>query len=243
MTTRIEAYERLRAPAGASPPLLLTCEHASNALPPGWAWPEEDGWLVEMHWAWDPGAAALTRALAERLGCPAVLSTFSRLLVDPNRPPGSDTMFREVADGRPVVLNRDRTAEDERRRLEACYEPYHAAVAAMVAEHPGVPLLSMHTFTPLYEGTPREVEIGVLFDDDEAWGLAWFEALRGGAYDVRVNEPWSGRLGLMYSVQRHARREGRRCVELEIRQDHATDAVEAARIVDLLARAWEIVGA
>jgi predicted N-formylglutamate amidohydrolase len=230
----------------ACPPLLLTCEHASNALPDegqpsGWAWPDADRRLVDDHWAWDPGAATLTRALCERIGAPAVLSRFSRLLVDPNRPLDSETLFRDVADGLTVELNRHVTSADRERRLQRCYLPYHAAVDAMVQRHPGVPLLSMHTFTPVYEGQPRAVELGVLFDDDEAWALRWFEALRGHGYDVRLNEPWSGRLGLMYSVQGHARRWGRRCMELEVRQDHATDAVHVERVVGLLVAALDRV--
>lgn len=226
----------------ARPPLLLTCEHASNALPDegqpgGWSWPPADRRLVHDHWAWDPGAAALTRALCARTGAPAVLSRFSRLLVDPNRPLDSETLFRDVADGSPVELNRVVSSAERERRLTRCYEPYHAAVDAMVQRHPGAPLLSMHTFTPVYEGQPRAVELGVLFDDDEAWALRWFDALQGHGYDVRLNEPWSGRLGLMYSVQRHAQRWGRVCMELEVRQDLATDPAHVARIVDLLVTA------
>ncbi len=78
--------------------LVLSCEHASNRLPPPWRWPAEDDWLVASHWAWDPGAADITRSLASRLGIPAVLASFSRLLVDPNRRADHPTLFRKEAD-------------------------------------------------------------------------------------------------------------------------------------------------
>lgn len=233
---RDDAVEQVAA-TRHDPPLLLSCEHASNRLPEGWAWPEADAWLVGEHWAWDPGAATLTRALAAELGAPAVLSRFSRLLVDPNRPLDSDTLFRGVADGRAVALNASVSEADAAARVARCYTPYHAAFDAMVAAHPGVPLLSMHTYTPSYEGQRRDVQLGVLFDDDEPWALRWFEALRGCGYDVRLNEPWSGRKGLMYAAQRHARQHGRLSVEIEVRNDLAQDPAEAARIVALIVAA------
>ncbi len=86
----------------------------------------------------------------------------------------------------------------------------------------------------MYEGTPRKVELGVLFDLHATWAERWFAGLNGQGYDVRRNEPWSGMAGLMYSVQRHAVQHGRRAVEIEVRQDLACDPVHQARIVDLL---------
>jgi predicted N-formylglutamate amidohydrolase len=221
--------------SSARPAILLCCEHASNRLPPAWAWPEADQRLVEQHWAYDLGIADVTRQLAARLGAPAVLSRFSRLLIDPNRPLDSDTLFRDVADGEPVWLNTGLAADDARRRIDGYYEPYHRALGAMVEAFPGVHMLSLHSFTPEYEGQPRQVEVGVLFDEDEAWADVWCAGLSVHGWDTRRNEPWSGRNGLMFSVQRHASKFGRRAIELEFRQDHTTDERGAARIVDALA--------
>ena len=71
---------RLRAPF----PVLLTCEHASAELPPGYEW-GEDQWLAEMHWAVDLGVKDLLVELQRRINCPAIASCFSRLFVDINR--------------------------------------------------------------------------------------------------------------------------------------------------------------
>lgn len=228
-----EAVEVLPARA-AAPLVVLTCEHASQALPAPYAWPAADARLVGTHWAYDPGIADLTRRVAEALGAPAVLSRFSRLLVDPNRPTTSDTLFRAHADGLPVALNEGLTDAERQQRVTRYYEPYHAACDACVAAHPGAVVLGMHSYTPLYEGTPREVQIGVLFEDDPELGMAWLEHLAGRGYDVRANEPWSGLEGLMYSPQLHARRHGRRALELEIRNDLLLDEGHASRLVDLV---------
>ena len=53
--------------------LLLLCDHATNAIPEeleGLGLPPAQ---LERHIAFDIGAAAMTRAMAARLGCPAVL--------------------------------------------------------------------------------------------------------------------------------------------------------------------------
>ncbi|HMV68084.1 MAG TPA: N-formylglutamate amidohydrolase [Myxococcota bacterium] len=226
----------------APPAVLLSCEHASNELPPGYAWPEEDAWITSTHWAWDPGAADMTRAIAARLRAPAVLSRFSRLVIDPNRPLDSDTLVRGVAEGREIALNRGVTAEEVAARVALCWRPYHAELDVMVAAHPGVDLLSMHSFTPVYEGAVRRTEVGVLFDDDEAWAEAWFDGLQASGLRVARNDPWSGRGGFMYSAQEVARRYGRRAIELEIRQDLACDPEVSGRLVRLIAEVAERVG-
>lgn len=83
--------------------ILITCEHASNLLPPPYRWPRADEWLINSHWSHDIGAATLTKELAVRMGSVAVLSRFSRLLVDPNRPMSSSTLVRTTADNKVCV--------------------------------------------------------------------------------------------------------------------------------------------
>jgi len=206
-------------------------------------WPAADLRLVEDHWAWDPGAADIVRRIVGELGCPAVLSGFSRLVIDPNRPLDSDTLFRAHADGLEVALNNGLSESDRAARTSACYHPYHGAMRAMFEAHPGVDVLSVHTFTPCYEGQRREVELGVLFDIDEDWAEIWFEVLAASPYKVRRNEPWSGRRGLMFSPQHHATRAGVRAMELEVRQDLATDPVHQAAIAALVVQAIRVATA
>lgn len=204
--------------------VLLTAEHASNALPSPWIWPEADQWLVDTHWAIDLGIGAVTRHLARALDAPAVLARFSRLLCDANRRPDSETLFRDVADGHPVTLNQALTDEERRLRIERTHLPYHAAIDEALSRYPRAIVLSMHSFTPIYEdGPPRPMEIGVLFDREEALAHAVAEGLARDGWAVALNEPYSGRDGLIYSANRHAERHARRALELEIRQDLALD--------------------
>lgn len=204
-------------------PVVLTCEHASVELPSPWAWPPADRWLVGTHWSYDPGAAELTRLLAERAGWPAVLSRFSRLLVDPNRAPGDPTLFRAQAEDRVIHLNAGLSERERGRRMERFYEPYHRAAGELVAGSSAAVVCGIHSFTPVYEGRRRDLQVGVLFNDDEDLARAVALDLLQAGYHVRLNEPWSGRDGLIYAPERHARAGDRLAIEIEVRQDLAAD--------------------
>ncbi|HSN82545.1 MAG TPA: N-formylglutamate amidohydrolase [Polyangiales bacterium] len=215
--------------------LVFTCEHASAELPEPWTWPEEDRWLVETHWASDIGAAAFTRRVARLMNAPAILSRFSRLLIDPNRPLDADTLFRTNADGKTVHLNRALLDADRQRRIDEFYQPYHAAVRAMVERSRADTVFSIHTFTDNYEGDARVLELGVLFDDDEEPAYELIRHLEAAGFHVLANEPWSGKDGLAYSPVRHAREFGRCALEIEARQDLIVDEAFAARLAAALA--------
>jgi predicted N-formylglutamate amidohydrolase len=227
-----EAYEELLGSPDAT--VVLSCEHASARLPEPWSWSQEDRWLPPLHWASDLGARALTLELAAALSASAVLARFTRLLVDPNRDPGHVDLFRRVADGKLVQLNQSIDESERARRIHGYYEPFHAALEQALARSRAPLLLSIHSFTPNYEGTVREVEIGVLFNQEEQHARALHAALAEHFEGVVENEPWSGKGGLMYCAETHAQRFGRIALELEVRQDRLEDAAYRARLVPVL---------
>ena len=219
-------------------PWVITCEHASDALPPGWTWPAADRHLLGTHWAVDLGVAGLVRGLSGRLHAPAVLSRFSRLLIDPNRHLSAGTLFRRHCDGEVVALNQDLSFDERQRRIRTCYEPFHATIDAVIERTPRANVLSMHSFTPIYEGgAPRWMEVGVLFDHDEALAHTIAARLEDAGLRVALNEPYTGKGGLMHSATTHAVRHGRLAVELEVRQDLATDPTQQPRLVGAIAEA------
>lgn len=216
--------------------LLLTCEHASERLPSGWRWPDADARLRGTHWAFDLGAAELTLELSEALGCSAVLSSFTRLLADPNRDADDPEVFRAHAEGKPVALNVRLDAEDRHRRLDRYWRRYHDAVDRVAARNKAPVLFSVHTFTPVYEGTPRAMEVGVLFDREDALAELLIRELTAEGFVVASNEPYSGKEGLIYAAERHARAHGKRALELELRQDLALRPEARARVLEALRR-------
>lgn len=218
-------------------PLVMTCEHASRRLPEWSATPADEQILCD-HWGWDPGAADLTRALLRRLGGAAVLSRFSRLVCDPNRNPSDQTFVVETIEGHSLSWNRRIDAQERRRREEIYHEPYHQEIDRIlrgrVASQQPVRLLSIHSFTPVYRGENRDVEVGVLFDDHESSAHQLIAEFKGVGLRTEANQPYSGYAGLIHAARRHGRRHRVVYLELEIRQDLIATPEQAAEIAEAL---------
>lgn len=228
------------APSGAGAGLVLTCEHASPAVPPEYAGLGLTPALLRDHIGWDIGAATVTEELSRQLRAAGVLSAASRLLVDCNRDLVDADLMPHASHGIAIPGNAHIDESERRARLARFYEPYHGAVDAAVRARPGALLLSIHTFTPRLNGSERPFDVGVLFDDyaDLADGLAADIAAAG--FAVRMNEPYSGLDGLIFSARCHGRRHGARYLELEInnrllRRDDEARAV-ARRLVEAVGR-------
>ncbi|MCB9610633.1 MAG: N-formylglutamate amidohydrolase [Polyangiaceae bacterium] len=230
-----EAVEVARV--GRAERVLLSAEHASNRLPDDWDWADADAHLVDSHWAWDPGVRELVLELAEALTTTAVLARFTRLLADPNRPEGHPELFRKHADGAEVALNQQIHTEEAEARVTNYYRPYHAQLDREVAESPAELCFSVHSFTPVYQGEPRELEMGVLFNEEEQLAESLQRHLSAAGYDTRLNEPYSGKAGLIYSIEQPAIRHRRRALEIEVRNDLLLDAQRRGEIAERLA-AW-----
>ena len=217
-------------------PCLITCEHASNYLPDGWDWKDGDERLRSMHWAYDLGATEITHELVKELSCVGVLTRFSRLLIDANRSLTQDNLFRTMADGLPVHLNQNMTEEDKRRRIDEYWAPFHGEIDRISEQLQPQFLLSIHSFTPLYEGNPREVQMGVLHDDtNPELADIWCDRLRDlSGMDVRINEPYTGIGGYMYSASVHAERAQCPTIEMEFRQDLLVDPVIRKQLTECM---------
>lgn len=205
------------------PGLIIVCDHASNYIPPafeGLGLPPEQ---LERHIAYDIGVADLTRRLAELLDVPAILSHFSRLLIDPNRGLDDPTLVMRVSDGAVVPGNARIDAVGIEERVERYYRPYDAAVRALIdrslAQSVVPALLSIHSFTPMWRGFARPWHAGVLWDSDGRFAQPLLEALRlEKGLVVGDNEPYTGELeGDM--MNRHGTRRGLAHALLEVRQD------------------------
>lgn len=236
-----EAEEALLA-AGAvetlegEAPLLLLCEHAGKAVPAPWRDLGLAPALLDTHYGWDPGAAALTRALAARLDSPAVLARYSRLFLDYNRFPGAWDCLRPDLGGVPVPGNLRVDAAERARRERIVRAPLDAAIGQRLPARRA--LVSIHSFTPLLNGQPRPVEIGVLWRRDRRLAEPLLAALRrAGSHAIGDNAPYDWHAAEAYSLQQHALDRGLPCVYLEVRNDLllAPDGLEP--LTELLAAA------
>lgn len=222
--TKISPSEAYEIVAGARDTrLILLCDHASNRIPAEYGCLGVDKRQFERHIAYDIGARSLTLGLAERLKATAVLSCFSRLLIDPNRGMDDPTLIMRLSDGAVVPGNRDVDEAERARRIERFHRPYHQAIHAAVAEVKAaghVPfLVSIHSFTPVWRGWQRPWHVGILWDRDEQAARAMIRGfLAQGDLVVGDNEPYHGALE-GDTLNTHGTRAGLPHALVEIRQD------------------------
>lgn len=203
--------------------VLLICDHASNRVPRRLRDLGLSADVLDRHIAWDVGAAALTRELAGRLGAPAVLAGYSRLVIDCNRQPGDPTSIPETSDDVGIPGNAGLSDGAAEARADEVFWPYHHAITRELArlwrhERPPI-LIAVHSFTPVMNGRPRPWQVGVLWNRDPRLAVPLLARLRRHP-DLCVgdNEPYSGR-ELGYTIDTHAAAAGLPHVSIEVRQD------------------------
>jgi len=184
------------------------------------------------------GAAAITRHLSKLLGVPAVLTRYSRLLIDPNRGADDPTLIMRLSDGAVIPGNRYLDDAEREARVRLYYAPYHRAVTAVLDKclTSGVQpaILSIHSFTESWKMTPRPWHVGVLWDRDQRLAKPMLDAFYAeGDLIVGDNEPYSGQLE-GDTLWQHATERGLANALIEVRQDLIRDeagpAAWAARI-------------
>jgi predicted N-formylglutamate amidohydrolase len=227
-----EAYEIIGADRAS--PWLVTCDHASNRVPGEIGGGSLGLPAAEMdrHIAHDIGAAGVARHLADLLGAPAILTRFSRLVIDPNRGEDDPTLIMQLYDGTIVPGNRRLDDAERTRRLETYHRPYHAAYADLAARRADTIVVAIHSFTPrLNCRAPRPWHVGILHADwDQRLSRPLLDLLRAEP-DLCIgdNQPYAGHLP-GDAIDRHALIPGRPNALIELRHDLI--AVETAQ------RAW-----
>jgi predicted N-formylglutamate amidohydrolase len=216
-------YEPFRI-EGADRPArwLVTCDHASNTVPPfieggTLGLGEED---MGRHIAYDIGADGLAAALAKMLDAPAIFANFSRLVIDPNRGEDDPTLLMKLYDGTIIPGNRHAGDAEREMRLNACYRPYHSALADLAARQDNTIIVSVHSFTRQFRGRPpRPWQVGILYAEDERLTRPLITRLNEEPdLCVGENEPYTGKLQ-GDAIDRHATAQGRGNVLIELRND------------------------
>ena len=229
------AVERIEGPLNAG--LLFICDHASNALPEAYGTLGLPPAELERHIGYDIGAAAVTRRLAQRLDAPAILSRFSRLLIDPNRGADDPTLVMQLSDGAVVPGNAGIAAGEIALRLDRYWRPYRCAISQsidkMIETGPLPVILSIHSFTPSWRGRKRPWEVGILWDSDPRLAAPLVVALAEAGFVVGDNEPYDGAL-IGDTLDEEVTRRGLAGLLVEIRQDLIGDAERAVAFADRL---------
>ena len=229
-------------PSAASS-ICLVCEHASRYIPASLHRLGLDTHQQQSHAAWDIGALALTRALAGRLDAAAVVARVSRMVYDLNRAPEATDAIVARTEDTDIPGNCGLGDAERAQRYEELSPPFHDMVQAMLDRAPGVPVLvTIHSFTPVWKGVRRDVELGILHDSDDRLARAMLAAAPPGI-DARLNEPYAPKDGVTHTLKLHALPRGILNVMIEVRNDLLGDDVAiqtwADRLATMLTRAME----
>jgi predicted N-formylglutamate amidohydrolase len=224
-------------------PFVLIADHAGQQVPAalaelGLAQAERD-----RHIGWDIGIAGVTTALSRLLDAWAITQTYSRLVIDCNRPLASPTLIPETSDHTVVPGNAGLSDAQRQQRIAAIHAPYHARIAAELDaranDNRPTLLVMMHSFTPRMNEVQRPWHAGVLYHQDTRLAHALLQALRDeGDLVVGDNEPYSVSSTSDYAVPVHGEGRGLLHVELEIRQDLIADAAGQRAWAERLARVF-----
>ena len=229
-------------PEGAGP-FVIVCDHASNRIPDeyksfGYA---EDA--LQTHFAWDPGALAVSRSLSALLDAPLLWPDVSRLVIDCNRPIDASSLIVIESEGRPVPANRNVSDAQRAERIKRVHAPYHEAIDACLKRRLAAgmksALIAVHSFTPVYLGKSRPWEIGIVFGDDRRLADDFIRGLQADpALTVGINQPYAPADQVYYTVERHAGPRGLPAAMIEIRNNEVADKAGqrqwAGRLADIL---------
>ncbi|MDE4176532.1 N-formylglutamate amidohydrolase [Phaeobacter sp. PT47_59] len=219
--------------------VVILCEHASHHIPEryqGLGLAETDR---TSHAAWDPGARAVSLALAKALDAPMVASRISRLVYDCNRPPEAPSAMPEQSEVIAIPGNVGLSPDAREERVQSVYTPFCTAVSQLLAARKAAGrdtlLITMHSFTPVYFGAPRAVEIGILHDSDSRLADAMLaEAQRLPHRRIARNDPYGPEDGVTHSLQLHGIKHGLANVMIEVRNDLLRNAEDEARMAEEL---------
>lgn len=218
--------------------VVLVCEHASAFIPDEYHGLGLSPEARTSHVAWDPGALGVAKHLSGLLDAKLVVSNVSRLVYDCNRPPDAAGAMPARSEIYDIPGNQNLTPQDRARRIETCYEPFRSCLHTTLKSTSNPVLITVHSFTPIYFGKARDVEIGLLHDSDARLAEQMMRDAAGHVpHNVRINQPYGPEDGVTHTLREHAIPSGLLNVMLEIRNDLIATPSRQLEMAEMLG-AW-----
>jgi len=201
--------------------LLLVCEHASNFIPAEFDNLRLADEVLRSHAALDIGAIDLAQAISRLLDAPLISTTVSRLVYDCNRPFSAIDAIPEKSEIYQIPSNQNLSETEARDRFEKYYQPFETAISDRLAEFSTPPLLvTVHSFTPVYHGETRKVDIGIISDgdcrlSDQMVKLASAQT----TLSVEANKPYGPEDGVTHTLGLHGNNNGLLNAMIEVKND------------------------
>ena len=226
--------------------VLLICEHATNFIPVCFNGLGLSQQQLKSHIAWDPGAIELAQAMAALLDAPLISAPVSRLLYDCNRPLEAHSAIALTSEKQPIPGNLELSQVAIQVRVESYYRPFETAVGRQVLAMDRTLIITIHSFTPAFLGQQRQVEIGVLHDEDRRFADDFLQqGLTHARFNMQRNQPYAATDGdgATHTLKQHALPLGLANLMLEIRNDLIASPQQqqhmAAYLVKLIGLAQE----
>ncbi len=221
-------------------PIVLICEHASDYIPDTLGDLGLSKADRQSHAVWDIGARDLSRALSKKLDAVLIEGCISRVVYDCNRPYNAPSAFPTRSERINVPGNEGLGDAARHERTEAVYVPFRTTVQSVLNRRQSATtnpiVVTVHSFTPIFHGAQRAVEVGILHDDDPAFALAMMNSAdRLPGRNIVLNEPYAQSDGVTHSLAIYGVANGLPNVMLEVRNDLLTNETEIeAMAEDLL---------
>jgi predicted N-formylglutamate amidohydrolase len=228
------------AEGSPSSPYFIAADHAGRIIPRRLGSLGLTASELDTHIAWDIGIGGVSQHLAAHLEAFFIAQTYSRLVVDCNRPLSASSSIAQHSEYTTIPGNAHLTPAEAEARATAIFHPYHDRIDAELArrERAGqrTIFIAMHSFTPRFKGFDRPWHIGVLYNRERRLVLPLLDLLRREGLEVGDNQPYFVSDDTDYAIPRYGEGRGNLCIELELRQDLIAEESQQARWGDLLAR-------
>jgi predicted N-formylglutamate amidohydrolase len=216
--------------------VVIVCEHASCYIPDAYNNLGLADDALQSHAAWDPGALGVARGMSAQLDAILVASGVSRLIYDCNRPPTSVDAMPVQSETIKVPGNVDLSTDQRLDRTNRYYEPFRIQLSKQISSTPNAVIVTVHSFTPLYHGQARAVEIGILHDTDTRLADTMLRLAPSHTNaNVQRNAPYGPEHGVTHTLKEHAIKAGLFNVMIEIRNDLIQTAQQQDVMADIMA--------
>jgi len=225
------------AQSSPHPSVIVVCEHASNRVPDCIDL-SVSSQVLKSHVAWDPGALGVAKALSEQMSGVLVFGGVSRLVYDCNRPPEAESAMPARSENFEITGNIGLSAQDRARRIRHVYTPFSNTVSDVITHHKSALhlLVTIHSFTAVYMGKTRDVELGLLHGEDARFATAMMQDLPGGLkFVTRLNEPYGVEDGVSHTLNEHGVKNDLLNVMIEIRNDLIETEAQQSGVAAMLA--------
>ena len=221
---------------------VVICEHAGRRIPEALGNLGLQDADLTRHIAWDIGARDIAIALADRLDAPLFMQRYSRLVCDCNRQPDVDSFIPRISEATIIPGNSALSESDRAARISGIFQPFHDTVSKALDQRSAngqvTFMVTIHSFTPVFNGVSRPWEIGVLYNRDKTLSPAMLGILQADTeHCVGDNQPYSVGDDTDYTIPVFGEARGIPCVEIEIRNDLTEGVGQVNYWADLLTAA------